>query len=143
METYAKKNFIIGLIKRKVLTFIKNLQFIFKPRFWSMNYSYCSEHDKNVRRAIFYFEASLGKVNSMNSKIYYILFKNKSNEQEFSVWIQNYPYAYGRESDNNSFHIEIVRPSRLTILKLRELEKDLRSGKIKQKKILRKTTIYI
>jgi hypothetical protein len=44
--------------------------------------------------------------------------------QETTLWIQNYPYSYGVEY-TLKFGKGVVRPSRLTILKLRKIEKEL------------------
>ena len=87
--------------------FILSLQFIFKPSYWLMNYSYSKAHDLKLNELmdnnkftnINYYRADLGGV---------------------EIWKTNFPYAVGIYELHG-----ISRPSRLTIQRMgRKLEED-------------------
>lgn len=75
--------------------------FLFKPEFWYMNYSYSEIIDDVLN-----YDLDNCEIGSING---YELIINSHR-----YWIGNYPYAYGYIRGLN------VRPSRFTILKLRE-----------------------
>lgn len=93
---------------------IKNLQFLFRPTFWLMNYPYDKKWDKQLNELMDKFEPEFDRPSSIDGKIAIVKFGG------CQVWIENYPYAYGTPYD---FYrsVDKVRPSRLTILRLRDL----------------------
>lgn len=99
--------------------FFLNLQFIFKPHFWSMLIPYNKKWDEDLNYLIDNCDAVLDEANSIDNKHYTIIFR--SGEYFVSVWVQNYPYSYGRPYLSLKYE-ERYRPSRLTILKLRKLQ---------------------
>lgn len=104
---------------------IKNIQFLFRPKFWLMNYSFSKYWDRDLNFLIDNASPKLLR-GGLENDYYYIVFNDK-----VKVWIKNYPYAYGRVSDYSLFGGTInMRPSRLTILKLRKLENKLKEEDI-------------
>ena len=104
---------------------LRNLQFLFMPSYWIMNYPYSQEVDdiindllkkhecKNLDKNEFTFE--LGKA---------------------IIWAQNRPYGFGR-IDN--YILSYHRPSRLTIKRLiREFSRLRKEKKDNEVKRLRK-----
>jgi hypothetical protein len=99
---------------KKIIEFIKNLQFLFRPDYWLMQYEYSKEWDTLVNYFIENKEPIFDKVNSIDGKIYNVSF------MDVTIWIQNYPYAYGTPSPTDSRYKgnKRYRPSRLTVMKL-------------------------
>ena len=93
---------------------IRSLQFIFRPRFWMMNDPFNQEWDDKLNQLMDKFEPEYGKPNSIDGHVHTVSFDGNV------VWIQNYPYAYGTPYGFWGTSPEI-RPSRLTILRLRDL----------------------
>jgi hypothetical protein len=91
---------------------ILNLQFLFKPSFWLMNYPYDEEWDIKLNSLMEKFEPVFNDLNSIDGLIYSVSFDGNK------VWVRNYPYGYGMPYFYN--HIS-KRPSRITILKLYNL----------------------
>lgn len=84
-----------------MLTFLKNLQFIFRPSFWIMLRPYCPAHDKLINKLM--DEHEFSEFNSFTAKL-----------GKHEVWIANMPYATGL-----TMFYQSSRPSRLTILRIR------------------------
>jgi len=91
--------------------------FIINPSFWFMNYGYSKEWDVTLNflldnSELLFYDFSYGTID----------FKWK--EKTISVWVNNYPYAYGTQYkkgiDRN------YRPSRHTILKLSRFVKKMK-----------------
>jgi len=78
------------------MKFIKSLQFIFKPSYWSMNYDYSSVWDYTLNQL-------LDKHTFTKTKIFTVTLG------DFEIWIGNHPYASMRPVGSN------FRASRLTI----------------------------
>lgn len=108
--------------------FFKNLQFIFKPEFWTMIVPYDKQWDQDINYLIDNCSCKLDNVNSLDGEHYTIVF-SPDNINFVEVWIKNYPYSYGKMYKP---HEGYARPSRLTILKLRKLETKL----LKEKNIM-------
>lgn len=85
-------------------TFILNLQFIFKPSYWLMNYSYDKRLDEIINRLL-----DKGEIESID--------RYTCNISGVTVWIENYPYAYCHLYNHNGL-FRFSRPSRLTIQRL-------------------------
>jgi hypothetical protein len=95
--------------------FIKNLQFIFRPNFWVMNYEFSKEWDDKLNELLDKYQftnidlctASLGNAN---------------------IWIANYPYGcFGLQ---HMLSKRPSRPSRLTILRAEKILKQS-GGRVK------------
>ena len=113
-----------------MIKFIKNLQFLFRPNYWVMNNRYSKEWNELLNHLMDNFEPVLSEPNPLDGRIYTVRF------DKFNIWVENYPYAYGTPYEvstelRNKYHGDFssVRPSRLTILKLRNLVKDLKLKK--------------
>lgn len=100
-------------------TFFLNLQFIFKPHYWGMNYRY----DKSLDEII---NTLLDKGEIVDISQY------TCNISGVTIWISNYPYAYGKLYGHAIF--DTIRPSRLTIQRLRKATKEAQL-KSKQKAV--------
>ncbi len=113
-----------------MISFIKSLQFLFKPNYWLMNNPYSKHWDELLNHLMDDFEPVLSEPNALDGYIYTVNFDN------VSVWIENYPYGYATAYDlptemKSKISFEgrkgyigrygDVRPSRLTILRLRNL----------------------
>lgn len=135
---------------KKISTFIQNLQFLFKPKYWIMLGRYDKEWDAKLnalaKKHIFKSEAA-----SYSENICYVSLGG------FHMWVANFPYSFlvpvtiqstftGRSGERVIFYesqdnITQSRPSRLTIHKLtKKLLADLEMPdtklKIKIKKII-------
>ena len=90
----------MGKFKR----FILNLQFIFKPRYWVMNYEYSPKWDKELNKLLneHTFDESKDKG--------YTAFLGG-----MYIWIANHPYASFMPYDTKFKGKARFRPSRLTI----------------------------
>ena len=83
---------------------LRNLQFLFKPRYWLMNDPYSEEVDKIVNELLDKYELTDLCSQECTAKL-----------GKATIWVGNRPYAsgslYGTELQN-------FRPSRLTIQRL-------------------------
>lgn len=83
---------------------LRNLQFLFKPRYWLMNNPYSQEVDKIVNELLDKYELTDLCSQECTAKL-----------GEATIWVGNRPHAsgslYGTELKN-------FRPSRLTIQRL-------------------------
>ena len=90
----------MGKFKR----FILNLQFIFKPRYWVMNYEYSPKWDKELNKLLNEHTFDESKDNGYTAFL-----------GGMYIWIANHPYAsfmpYGTKFKGKAR----FRPSRLTI----------------------------
>lgn len=84
-----------------MIKFIKNLQFLFKPKFWILNNKYSEEWDVELNQSM---------LNNDFEKIdeYYTKLGDGEN-----IWIKNHPYGSFIKGDP----VLGERPSRLTLLK--------------------------
>ena len=79
--------------------FINNARYIFKPRYWLMNYPYSEELDAHIRRGLLLNEVEL--YSEFHCRI-----------SGVKIWIGNFPFAYAT--------LEGWRASRSTIDELRK-----------------------
>ncbi len=82
--------------------FFLNLQFLFRPSFWLMNYSYCPIHDIKIN-------------NLLNKYSFRKYDRYGAFLGDTYIWMANYPYSVGMYEYRNC-----SRPSRLSILRLRK-----------------------
>jgi len=80
--------------------FFRNLQFMFRPKFWPMNYPYDKDWDVEFNRLL--DEHTFSNIDDYTSKL-----------GDTEIWVTNYPYACFRNKLNK-------RPSRLTILRAKK-----------------------
>lgn len=83
-----------------------NLQFIFKPTYWLMNYPYNKEVDKIINELLDKYEMTDLDSNRATVKL-----------GNATIWVENRPYASGRLYNTE---LACYRPSRLTIKKVLE-----------------------
>ena len=83
---------------------LRNLQFLFKPSYWLMNYEYNKEVDKIINDLLDKYELT------GPCKYGYICMLG-----EAKIWVGNIPYAFGRLYETELCN---YRPSRLTIQRL-------------------------
>ena len=100
---------------KKIINFIKNLQFIFRPKYWIMNDSYDAAWDKKFQDLAenHDFIPDCDLRNEFGNRTYTAMLG------EYKIWVSNYPYAFfsycGKA--NESYFTPVVRPSRRTIAK--------------------------
>ena len=82
---------------------LKNLQFLFKPNYWSMNYCYNKEVDLIINELLDKYDFSDLDDLEFTCKL-----------GKATIWVGNIPYASFRLYGTK---LERYRPSRLTILK--------------------------
>jgi len=88
------------MLKMKKL--LKNIKYLFKPKFWTMLYPYSRSWDIKLNEM-------LDRENSVE-----VVSEFWARVGGIDVWIGNYPYAYGNP------RILDIRPSRATIERLQE-----------------------
>lgn len=88
-----------------MIKFIKNLQFIFQPSFWVHNYRYCPILDEKINELL-----DKG-VKFTNIRTGYADLGNLT-----SIWIGNYPYAFGY-----LYWYGQSMPSRLTVKRMKRV----------------------
>ncbi len=81
--------------------FFRNLQFIFRPKFWLMNDSYDKDWDNEFNRLL--YEHTFSDIDEHTAKL-----------GDTEIWIANYPFACFRKRYADK------RPSRLTILRAKK-----------------------
>ena len=81
---------------------LRNLQFLFKPSYWTMNYRYNEDVDKIVNELLYRYE--LTDLSGYTCKL-----------GKATIWVANEHYASGRLYGTE---LENFRPSRLTIQRL-------------------------
>src|SRR5699024_2881316 len=81
---------------------LKNIKYLFKPKFWRMEYPYSRQGDIKLNEM-------LDKENNVR-----VINKFRAVVGGIKVWIANYPYAYGTPD------LFEIRPSRATIERLQE-----------------------
>ena len=81
--------------------FFRNLQFIFRPKFWLMNHRYDKDWDNEFNMLL--DEHTFSNIGDYTSKL-----------GDTEIWITNYPFACFRKRYVNK------RPSRLTILRAKK-----------------------
>lgn len=87
-------------------TFILNLQFIFKPSYWLMNYPYSKEMDEFISKLLDNHDFT--DISNFTAKLGGVV-----------IWTANSPYA------SMTMYSSKVRPSRLTIQRgEKKLQKD-------------------
>lgn len=90
---------------KSIVTFIKNLQFIFMPSFWYMLYKICPIWDKKLNELLDKYEFT--NVDGFTAYL-------GDNE----IWIENYPSATFTPYIN--LGVLKIRASRLTILRAKK-----------------------
>ena len=97
---------------------LRNLQFIFKPQYWLMNFPYNVEVEKIVNELLDNYELTDLSHNQCTAKL-----------GKATIWVENRPYAsarlYGTQLEN-------YRPSRLTIKRLLKKFYELRESANKE-----------
>ena len=91
---------------------LRNLQFLFKPQYWLMNYEYNKEVDKIINDLLDKYE--------LTGPCEYGCICMLGNAK---IWVKNIPYAFGRLYGTE---LENYRPSRLTIQRLLKRYKQLK-----------------
>lgn len=84
---------------------LRNLQFLFKPQYWSMNYEYNKEVDKIINDLLDKYEFT-GPYDAHG----FVCMLGDAK-----IWVANMPYAFGRLYNTE---LDNYRPSRLTIQRL-------------------------
>jgi hypothetical protein len=104
---------------------LRNLQFIFKPQYWLMNYPYNVEVDKIVNELLDNHELSDLSPSQCTAKL-----------GKATIWVENRPYASGRLCGTHArlcgTQLEHYRPSRLTIKRLLKKFYELRDSVTKE-----------
>jgi len=102
---------------------IINIRILLTPLYWLLNYPYDKKWDKELNELLKKHKIEI-----------YDGFTIKLGDK--SIWVRNYPYAYGILYDNG---LKTNRPSRLTIFKLNKMvnlaklpKDELRSYKLKK-----------
>ena len=88
----------------KFQQFILNLQFIFKPRYWVMNYEYSPKWDKKLNELLDKHTFDESKDNNHTALLGTVY-----------IWIENHPYASFMPYADTFKGKAKFRPSRLTI----------------------------
>lgn len=114
----------------KIKNFFLNIQFIFRPQFWLFNYKYSKKNDEYLNYLMDVCEPSLDR--KIDGEFYEIKFTY--DLFNVSVRIVNYPYAYGLLVNRSGLISHHYRPSKLTILRLRKLEKKLKKIEYEKRK---------
>ena len=110
---------------KPIITFIKNLQFIFRPKYWVMNDTYNAAWDKKfceLAEAHDFVPDGGVHEKEFGNRTYTAFIGN------YRVWVSNFPFAFfsfcGKA--DKTYESLSVRPSRLTIAKYyKKLVKDL------------------
>jgi hypothetical protein len=93
---------------------LRNLQFIFKPQYWLMNYPYNVEVDKIVNELLDNHELTDLSSSQCTAKL-----------GKATIWVENRPYASARLCGTQ---LEDYRPSRLTVKRLLKKFYELRDS---------------
>jgi hypothetical protein len=88
-----------------MIKFIKNLQFIFQPSFWITQYPYCPFLDKKINDFLDQ-GIKFTNINEYNADLGNLT----------SIWIGNYPYAFGY-----LYWYGKSMPSRLTVKRMKRV----------------------
>jgi hypothetical protein len=89
---------------------LRNLQFLFKPQYWSMNYEYNKEVDKIINDLLDKYELKFKPITYPPYKDEYVCMLGN-----VEIWVRNIPYAFGTL---HGTELSDYRPSRLTIQRL-------------------------
>lgn len=89
--------------------FFRNLQFIFRPKFWLMNDPYDKDWDNEFN--VLLDEHTFSNIDEHTAKL-----------GDTRIWIANYPFACFKKYENSRYLYNLgKRPSRLTILRAKKL----------------------
>lgn len=119
-------------MKTKIREFFNKLYVWFVFFSQTFNYRYSKEWDEELNRLLDIERPILDKPNSLDGKYYWLYLGDTI------VWIQNYPYGFGLELDENKNTIK-VRPSKKTILRLKKVVDVLKNKERFKKRITRNT----
>jgi hypothetical protein len=97
---------------------LRNLQFLFKPQYWLMNYAYNKEVDKIINDLLDKHELTFKTIPYAPYKSEYVCMLGDAK-----IWVGNIPYAFGTLHETE---LENYRPSRLTIQRLLKRYKQLK-----------------
>jgi hypothetical protein len=97
---------------------LRNLQFLFKPKYWLMNYEYNKEVDKIINDLLDKHELTFKTVPYVPYTSDFICMLGNAE-----IWVGNIPYAFGTLHETE---LENYRPSRLTIQRLLKRYKQLK-----------------
>jgi hypothetical protein len=89
---------------------LRNLQFLFKPQYWLMNYEYNKEVDKIINDLLDRHELKFKQVLYAPYTSDFICMLGDAE-----IWVGNIPYAFGTLHETELCN---YRPSRLTIQRL-------------------------
>jgi hypothetical protein len=90
--------------------FFKSLQFIFRPKFWTMNYQYDKDWDVEFNRLL--DEHTFSDISSHECTA-------KLGDTE--IWVANYPFVCFKALPFTGLIGSNIRPSRLTILRAKKV----------------------
>jgi hypothetical protein len=99
-------------MKNDIVKFVKNLQFLFRPNYWDMNYSYNETWDTVLNYLLdnhaFVIQDGDRHVATLNG---------------LEIWVANHPYASFTPWDSRLTQIlgRDVRPSRLTLVRAHKM----------------------
>jgi hypothetical protein len=116
--------------KKEIIEFLKevdlrNLQFLFKPQYWLMNYAYNKEVDKIINDLLNKHELTFKQVPYVPYKSEYVCMLGNAE-----IWVGNIPYAFGTLHETELCN---YRPSRLTIQRLLKKYKQLKKQSMNEK----------
>lgn len=103
---------------KTIRTILTNVSFIFRPAFWMGEGKVCKKWDVELNALLDYHEETNGA--ETRNEANYILHING-----VEVWIENYPYAYGRQWNSRAYYpnVNSVLPRRATRIRLRKIAK--------------------
>jgi hypothetical protein len=107
---------------------IEKIKIFFTFFFNNFLYEYSEEWDKTLNELLKTEEPILGEPNTIDNQ-YYIMWLGN-----VQIWIQNYPYGFGKKYVFGSKNVD-VRPSKITIHKLKKIVDELKRKKRFKRKI--------
>lgn len=97
-------------MKNNIVKFVKNLQFLFRPNYWIMNYSYDETWDTVLNHLLdshdFVIQDDDKYVATLNG---------------LEIWVTNHPYGSFTPWDRRLSQTVRVRPSRLTLVRAHKM----------------------
>jgi len=109
---------------------IENIIIFFTFRFSIFQSEYSEKWDRELNELLKTTQPKLGEKNSLDGNFYELYLGGKS------IWIQNYPYAFGVEFfRDEKIRFGNGRPSKRTILKLKKIVDELIEKRKYEKKI--------
>jgi hypothetical protein len=103
---------------------LRNLQFLFKPNYWTMNHNFNKEVDKIINDLLDKYELTFKPIPYAPYKS-----ENVCMLGNAEIWVGNIPYGFGTLYDTELCN---YRPSRLTIKRLLKRYKQLKKQSINE-----------